>query len=75
MESFHEAFAGTFTSEEDALRALSPLEDWETSLADWCIDQGLEYDALEWNYEPLMARLRDIYDVVEREEVLHVFVK
>ncbi|WP_154096466.1 hypothetical protein [Microbacterium testaceum] len=75
MESFHEAFAGTFTSEEQVLRALSPLEDWETSLADWCIDQGLEYDALEWNYEPLMARLRDIYDVVEREEVLHVFVK
>lgn len=35
MESFHEAFAGTFISEEDALRALSPLEDWETSLADW----------------------------------------
>lgn len=75
MESFHEAFAGTFTSEEDALRVLSPLEDWETSLADWCIDQGLEYDALEWNYEPLMARLRDIYDVVEQEDVLHVFVK
>jgi hypothetical protein len=75
MESFHEAFTGTFKSEEDALRALSPLEDWETSLADWCIDQGLEYDALEWNYEPLMIRLRDIYDVVERNEVLHVFVK
>lgn len=39
------------------------------------IDQGLEYDALEWKYEPLMARLRDIYDVVEREGVLHVFIK
>lgn len=75
MESFHEAFAGTYSSEEDALRALSPLEDWKTSLADWCIDQGLEYDALEWNYEPLMTRLHDIYDVVEQEEVLHVFVK
>ncbi|WP_375383998.1 hypothetical protein [uncultured Microbacterium sp.] len=75
MESFHEAFAGAFNSEEDALRALSPLEDWETSLVDWCIDQGLEYDALDWNYAPLMARLRDIYDVVEREEVLYVFVK
>lgn len=75
MESFHEAFAGTFANEEAALRALSPLEDWENSLADWCIDNGVEPEALDWNYEPLMARLRDIYDVVEGKEVLHVFVK
>lgn len=75
MESFHEAFAGTYPNEEAALRALSPLEDWENSLADWCIDHGVEPEALDWNYEPLMARLRDIYDVVEGKEVLHVFVK
>lgn len=75
MESFHEAFAGTYANEEAALRALSPLEDWENSLADRCIDNGVEPEALDWNYEPLMARLRDIYDVVEGREVLHVFVK
>ncbi|GMM97590.1 hypothetical protein [Microbacterium sp.] len=75
MESFHEAFAGTYQTEEAALRALSPLEDWETSLADWCIDHGLELEALEWNCEPLMARLRDVYDVVEGKGVLHVFNK
>lgn len=75
MESFHEAFAGTYVSEEAALRALSPLEDWEASLADWCIDNGVDYEALEWNHEPLMNRLRDIYDVVEMKEVFHAFVK
>lgn len=75
MESFHEAFAGTYPNEEAALRRLSPLEDWETSLADWCIDNGVEPEALEWNYEPLMTRLLDIYDVVEGKEVLHVFIK
>jgi hypothetical protein len=75
MESFHEAFAGTYANEEAALRALSPLEDWENSLADWCIDNGVEPEALDWNYEPLMARLRDIYDVVEGKEVLHAFGK
>lgn len=75
MESFHEAFAGTYYNEEDALRALSPLEEWENSLADWCIDHGIDFDVLEWNYAPLMERLRGIYDVVEAEEVLHVFIK
>lgn len=75
MESFHEAFAGTYPNEEAALRALSPLEDWENSLADWCIDNAVEPEALDWNYEPLMERLRGIYDVVEGTEVLHVFIR
>lgn len=75
MENFHEAFAGTYADDEAALRALSPLEDWENSLADWCIDQGLDFDTLEWNYEPLMERLRGIYDIVEAKGVLHVFIK
>lgn len=75
MESFHESFAGSYATEEKALRALSPLEDWEASLADWCIDQGIDHEALEWNLEPLMERLRGIYDIVERIGVLHAFVK
>lgn len=75
MGSFDEAFAGTFTSDEHALRALSPLEEWESSLADWCINHGIEFEALEWNYEPLMERLRGIYDIVERNGALHAFVK
>lgn len=75
MESFHEAFAGTYENEEAALRALSPLEDWETSLADWCIDHGVDFDALDWNYAPLMDRLRDLYDLVEQEGRIHAFIK
>lgn len=75
MASFHEAFAGTYQSEEDALRALSPLEEWENSLADWCIDNGVDYDALDWNYAPLMERLRGLYDVVEQEGQIHAFIK
>lgn len=75
MESFHEAFAGTYQSEESALRALSPLEDWENSLADWCIDHGVDFDALDWNFAPLMDRLRDLYDLVEQEGRIHAFIK
>jgi hypothetical protein len=75
MESFHEAFAGTYENEEAALRALSPLEDWENSLADWCIDHGVDFDALDWDFAPLMDRLRDIYDLVEQEGHIHAFIK
>ena len=65
--------AVSFESEEEALRALSPLEDWENSLADWCIDHGLDFEALEWNYAPLMERLRTIYDLVEEGGRIHAF--
>lgn len=75
MESFHQAFAGTYTSEEEALRELSPLEEWETSLADWCVDRGIDFDTLEWNYAPLIERLRGIYDLVESEGRIHAFIK
>lgn len=75
LERFHEAFAGTYATEEDILRALSPLEDWEASLADWCIDHGVEHEALDWNYTPLLERLRVIYDLVESEGRIHAFTK
>lgn len=75
MESFHEAFAGTYPDEEAALRALSPLEDWENSLADWCIDHGVEHEALDWNLTPLFERLADVYNLVEQGGRLHAFVK
>lgn len=75
MESFHEAFAGTYGDEVEALRALSPLEDWENELADWCIDRGVDFEVLEWNYEPLIERLRLIYDLVEKRGHIYAFVK
>lgn len=74
-ESFHEAFAGTYGDEVEALRALSPLEDRENELADWCIDRGVDFDVLEWNFEPLIERLRLIYDLVEKQGRIYAFVK
>ncbi|MGF2948232.1 hypothetical protein [Microbacterium alcoholitolerans] len=73
LKSMHETYGGTYANEEDALRALSPLEDWEDSLADWRIDHGIEEDALEWNFKPLIDRLRVIYDLVELEGKIYAF--
>lgn len=75
MESFHEAFAGSFHTEEDALRALSPLVEWEGSLADWQIDNAVDPESLEWNYAPLLERLAEIYDLVEWKGAIHAFIK
>ena len=75
MDRFREAFAGKYGAEEDLLRALSPLEEWQAELADWCVDHGIEFEALDWNLEPLMERLRAIYDVVQWKGELYAFVK
>lgn len=75
MESFHESFAGSFHTEEDALRALSPLIEWEGSLADWQIDNAVDPESLEWNYAPLLERLAEVYDLVHWKGALHAFIK
>ena len=75
MESFHEAFAGSFHTEEDALRALSPLVEREGSLADWQIDNAVDPESLEWNYAPLLERLAEVYDLVHWKGAIHAFIK
>lgn len=75
MEAFHEAFCGTYADEEDALRTLSPLADWEGELASWRLDRGIEDEALEFNLAPLIERLRTVYDLVTTPGGVHAFIK
>lgn len=77
MTSFHEAYQGSYSDEEEVLLELSPLNDWNNGLHDWCVGEGIEAEAIEWewDYAVLMHRLRDIYDVVELGGRLHVFIK
>jgi hypothetical protein len=75
VESFHESFAGSFHTEEDALRALNPLIEWEGSLADWQIDNAVDPESLKWNYALLLERLAEVYDLVHRKGTLHAFIK
>ncbi|WP_157583527.1 hypothetical protein [Plantibacter sp. H53] len=75
MEGFHENFVGTYPDNEAALRALSPLTGWESSLADWCIHHGIEFDALNWNLDPLISRLAEVYDLIDLKGRVHAFIK
>jgi len=77
MESFHQAYRGSYTDDEEALLELSPLNDWNNDLHDWCVGEGIEPEALEWNwnYGVLMERLRDVYEVVELGGRIYVFEK
>lgn len=75
MESFHESFAGTYRDAEAALRALSPLEEWESDLAQWVTEHGVEHGSLQWNLEPILAQLREAYDLVEWKGTIYAFNK
>jgi hypothetical protein len=74
IETFHETFAGSYPDLEGALRALSPFEEWEMELSDWCLEHGIEGEAVQWNLTPLIERLRTIYDLVELKGTVYVFV-
>ena len=75
MESFHDSFLGDFASVEDAVRALSPLEDWETELERWANENGLEFSAVRIDLEVVAAHFREVYDLVEVNGRHYAFVK
>ncbi len=77
MESFESSFIGSYYSEEQVVRGLTPIEDWENSLGDWQVDNGVDDDAIEWswNYRALFERVTDICEVVLWNGAFHAFVK
>ena len=74
-ESFHDTYVGEFVSIEDALYGLVELEEWETDLHNFAADRGILPHALSIGHDVIEAQTREIYDLVEREGVVHAFNK
>lgn len=75
MESYRETYVGSFRTIEEALYALTPLEDWETELENWAADHGLGPETVRINLDTIEATMREIFDLVERNGLLHAFNK
>lgn len=73
LESYHETYVGSFRTIEEALRALTPLEEWETELATWATDHGLDSETVRINLDAIEATMRTMYDLVERNGLFHAF--
>ena len=75
LDSFQENYVGSFNSIDDAVYALSPLEDWEIELGNWADDHSLPADAVHLNIDYVIERTRDVYDFVEEGGMLYAFNK
>lgn len=75
LESYHQTYVGSFRTVEEALHALTPLADWETELGNWATDHGLGSETVRIDLDAIEVTMREMYDLVERNGLLHAFNK
>lgn len=72
---FRDAYVGSFGSHTEALRVVTPIEDWEAELAEWARSQGLDPGAVTLNLDAIDTVAQTAYDFVERGGQIHVFTR
>ncbi|WP_405217752.1 hypothetical protein [Agrococcus sp. Ld7] len=75
MQRFSDLFAGEFATLAEAVRGLSPLEDWQADLDKWRAERGIDPDVIRFNLKPLLGQLEYGYQLVERNDRVYAFVK
>jgi glutathione S-transferase len=62
MESYRETYVGSFRTIEEALRALTPLEEWEAELATWAKAHGLDAETVRIDLDAIEKTMRTMHD-------------
>lgn len=75
LDNFQDNYVGSFNDIDEAVYALSPLEDWEIELGNWADDHGLPADAVELNAEYVIEQTRDAYDLIDVGGMIYAFNK
>ena len=75
VESFHEFYVGHFDTYGAMIYALSPLEEWQTALGQWTAENGLPHEAVTIDETIVLAQVREVYDIVEKDGGCYVFYR
>lgn len=73
MESFHASYIGTFASDQEAVHGLMEIDEWEKEVHDIAAERGLVIDGITPDYEALLERLREAYDLVDWKGRVYAF--
>lgn len=75
IESFESNYIDSFDSSEDAAHGLLELDEWEKDISEYAIERGFVIDSISPDYELLLQRARDAYDLVEWKDKIHAFYR
>lgn len=75
VESFHEFYVGHFDTYGAMIYALSPLEEWQAALGQWTAENGLPHEAVTIDETTVLAQVREVYDIVEKDGGFYAFYR
>lgn len=71
--AFSSSYVDTFDRLEDAVHGLMEVDEWEKDITDYAHERGFFLEGVTPDYEVLIERVRDAYDLVEWKEMVHAF--
>lgn len=71
--AFSSSYVDTFDRLEDAVHGLMDIEEWEKDINEFAHEHGFILEGVTPDYEVLIERLRDAYDLVEWKGAVHAF--
>jgi len=74
-DSFTSNYIDTYESLEDAAHNLMEIDEWERDITDYARERGFHIDGISPDYETLIERVRDAYDLVEWKTKVYGFYK
>lgn len=71
--AFSNSYVDTFDRLEDAVHGLTELDEWEKDINEYDHERGFFVEGVTPDYEVLIERVRDAYDLVEWKGLVHAF--
>lgn len=73
LVNFADVYVASFDSVEELLREQLDSLGWSDALIRLRREEGITEDVLDWDFDALLVRVREVYDVLEEGGVFHVF--
>lgn len=71
--AFSSSYVDTFGRPEDVVHGLMEVDEWEKDITEYAHERGFFLEGITPDYEVLIERVRDAYDLVEWKEKIHAF--
>ena len=75
LQEFRETYRGSFPSWEAAMKREVVDLGWAAALVGFRNEQGIPEQIIQWNYDELRAVMSEVYDGIETDGQVHLFLR